>query len=401
LKILILSTWFPYPTNQGSKTRAYHLIRGLSREHAVALLSFQDTTIHAEWINHMKGLCEHVTVVPQHPFQYNRWKTRLGFFSLKPSAVFAGYFKAMSSAVAQFTQQWQPDLVFALTFVTAPYALEIADIPRVVDMDNLLARMLYERYQQSANLTQRLRRYLAYWKFRRYEDQTYSRFNLALVCSQLDVSRAQEYIRIKTENILCVPNGVDFQSIPDNPGRPAANSLIFNGALTYEPNFDAMRYFLGEIFPLILAKNPHAHLTITGKTDGVPINRLPRFDGHVQFSGYIEDIHAAVASSMVCVAPLRQGAGTRLKILEAMAVATPVVSTSKGAEGLEVKENQHILIGDTPQQFAEQTLRLMSNEEIRSTIVKEAQTLVKTSYDWMKIGASFAHKINALQRNLK
>lgn len=397
LKILVLSTWFPYPTNQGSKTRAYHLIRSLSRQHSVALISFQDTTIHSEWIDHIKNFCEHVIVVPQNPFQYNRWKTRLGFLSIKPSAVYAGYFKTMSSTVAQFAREWQPDIAFAFTFVTAPYALEIDGIPRIVDMDNLLALMLHERYLQSTNLLQRLRRFLAYWKLRRYENQIYSSFDLALVCSNLDVNRAQKYIRIRPDKILCIPNGVDLQVIPADSVQPVPNTLIFNGALTYEPNLDAMRFFLSDIFPFILAKNPHVRLTITGKTDGVPIESLPHYDGKVSFSGYIENIHRAVASSMVCVTPLRQGAGTRLKILEAMAAGTPVVSTSKGAEGLEVKHNHNILISDDPQQFASYTLWLLENGEFRSKIVKEAHNLVATQYDWVKIGDNLTRAIDLLE----
>ena len=329
-KILIFSTWFPYPLNQGSKIRAYHLIRALAKEHQLALISFEDQPVQQEWMEHLSSFCSIIKVLDRKPFKYSRLKTILGFFSTQPSAVFAGYSSEMEKLVKKTAKDWQPDLVFAFTFVTAPYALKIRNIRRVVDMDNLLAIMLKEEIASASGRLSKLRRHLAYLKFRHYEDKIYSPFERCLVVSEQDEQKVQHYTHLQPKQIWVIPNGVNTVYYHPNGVQKQPHQLIYNGALSYAPNLDAMQYFLTEIFPLILNKIPDVSLHITGKSDPTLRERLP-FHKNVIFTGYLDDIRPAIQHSTVCVVPLRQGAGTRLKILEAMAAGTVVVSTNKGA----------------------------------------------------------------------
>ena len=397
MKILVLSTWFPYPTNQGSKVRAYHLIKSLAASHEIGLISFEDFPVQPDWIEHMRQFCHQVVIVPRHPFRYSRIKIGLGLLSLDPSHVVAGYSSEMAMATQNLNNDWHPDLIFALTLVTAPYALQVQGIQRVVDVDNLLALMVHEQYSHSKGLLRRARRYLAYRKLLRYESRIYRQFDLALVCSQRDVERAARYIPAIPGQIKSAPNGVDLENMRPEITTPKSGALIFNGALTYEPNLDAMEFFLREIFPQVSAKVPQAHLRITGKTEGVPLSRLPGTNGKVIFTGYLGDIRPAVAASRVCVVPLRMGAGTRIKILEAMALGTPVVSTTKGAEGLEVQSGTHLLIADQPGDFAQQTLRLLQDEELHAHIRSNALQLVHNKYDWRQIGVNLCQHVEELK----
>ena len=389
MRILVLSTWFPFPTDQGSKIRAYHLIKGLSEQHEVALLSMQDVQVRPEWIAEMQRFCQRVEIVPVHPFEAPRWKRHLGFFSLKPSAVAATYSIQMAAAVHHLSTEWKPDLVLALTFVTAPYALQIPSVVRMVDMDNLLAWMLYDEHREAQGWVNKARTYLAFWKLRRYESRLYRQFDAALICSERDIPLAASYIPLRREQIGLVPNGIDLNGFSQERIEPQNGTLIFNGALTYTPNLDAMQYFHTEIFPTILKAHPRAHLTITGKIDGLDRLRIPPASAHLSYSGYLPDVRPAVAASQVCVVPLRKGAGTRLKILEAMAVGTPVVTTTKGAEGLEVTAGEHLLIGDNPQDFAAQTIRLLQDPVLRQNISRAAQERVQEKYTWTQISRSF------------
>ena len=149
-----------------------------------------------------------------------------------------------------------------------------------------------------------------------------------------------------------------------------------------------MQYFLADIYPLIKHEIPDVTLSITGSTKGVDLNGL-RLDASVHLTGYVEDIRFPVAQSAVCVVPLRQGGGTRLKILEAMALGTPVVSTSKGAEGLDVVDGEHLMIGDTPEAFADAVMRVMRDSNLRERLRCNARILVEHRYDWESIGAQF------------
>jgi glycosyltransferase involved in cell wall biosynthesis len=178
-----------------------------------------------------------------------------------------------------------------------------------------------------------------------------------------------------------VPNGIDLDFYSGHFGTPESGSLIFPGALTYQANFDAMDFFLRRVFPSVKAKCPEVTLRITGRTDEVPVERLPLSE-RVTLTGYLDDIRPYVTQSWACVVPLRVGGGTRLKVLEAMALGTPVVSTSKGAEGLEVTHGEDILIADTPAEFADAVLRLLDDGALRAKLATNGRRLVEKYYSW-------------------
>ena len=178
-------------------------------------------------------------------------------------------------------------------------------------------------------------------------------------------------------------------------GQKRKFSLIYNGAMTYYPNFDAMLFFLKEIFASIKMEVPDVEFSITGKTENTDLNLLPVFE-NVHLTGYLDDIQSLVAESEVCVVPLRQGAGTRLKILEAMALGTAVVSTSKGAEGLGLQDNVQLLIRDTPEDFARATISLLKNPDQRKKLEHQARDYVQSNFDWQLIGKEFAEQVGQL-----
>ncbi len=392
MKILFLSTWFPYPPNQGSKTRAFHLLKALARKHSVALVSFEDAPLKPEWRQVVEDLCPLVEIVRERPFARPRLRSWLGWLTPTPSAVVAGYSRQMSEAVREVAGRWSPDAVVAMTFAAAPYALEVEGVRRVVDVDNLLALMLREEYLRTAGLPRRARRYLAYRKLRRYERRLFSQFDLCLVTSALDCGRIREYIPLRESQLGLVPNGVDLEYFTPNGNPPQGDSLVFTGSLAYDPNRDAMEYFLEEIFPEIRRARPTAHLTITGAAGGAPLRPELR-QGPVRFTGYLDDVRPVVRSSAASVVPLRKGAGTRLKILEAMALGTPVVSTSKGAEGLRVEPGVHLLMADRASEFAAQTTRLLTDPGLRASLAEKARRLVTEEYAWDSIGRQFEQAV--------
>lgn len=395
MRILFLSTWFPYPPNQGSKIRAYYLLKALSARHEVALVTFEDVDLDPIWVEHIRQLCSRVEIVRRKPFAASTGKTWLGWISPLPSAVVAIRSPEMAQQVSQVTQAWRPEVVVALTFVTAPYALALPEAKKVVDIDNFMARMLKEAIPLATGSMRRFRRHLAYKKFLRYERKLYPQFDLCLAVTQADREAVLRQMAIRSDQLVVTPNGVDTQYNHLEAVEPLPNSLIFNGALTYNANYDAIAYFLREIYPLIIQQVPEVRLRVTGSTSGVDTGRLP-IDGHVELTGYLPDIRPAVAQSWVCVVPLRMGGGTRLKILEAMSLGTPVVSTTKGAEGLEVGDSEHLLLADTPDEFARQVIHVLRSVELRERLCRNARNLVAERYEWSKIGADFCASVEQL-----
>ena len=388
MKILFISTWFPYPPSQGSKIRAFHLIQALARKHQVGLVSFLEPGIEKENVEAVEKICSFVKTIPRDPYQEDPRKALLGFFSPRPSVVTAIYSAEMADLVRKTALEWGADCVAAQQFVMAPYAMKINGVPKILDLDFLMARVLYEDFIAERRWLARMRKWMAYKKFEHYEKSLCEQFDGCFVVSDEDAAGIQRMIARGEERVKVIPNGVDLSHYRLGVSEPAANTLIYNGSLTYAANFDAMEYFLREIFPLILRQIPETRLRITGKTDGMALDRL-NLNAQVEFTGYLDDIREAVSGSWASVIPLRIGGGTRLKILEAMALGTAVVSTSKGAEGLLLESEKHLLIADDPAEFAAQTVRVLQSPELRFDLVGNAAQLVRERYNWEDIGYDF------------
>jgi len=161
-----------------------------------------------------------------------------------------------------------------------------------------------------------------------------------------------------------------------------------------------MSYFTREIFPIVQREVPRVVIRITGRNDGVDLSHLI-LNENVKFTGFVPDIRSEVSRSWACVVPLRLGGGTRLKILEAMALGTPVVASSKAVEGLYVTPGYHVLIGDTPEDFAFQVIRLLKDEQLRDMLSRNGRELVEKNYAWIDIGTCFEQIIDSVMNDRK
>jgi glycosyltransferase involved in cell wall biosynthesis len=251
--------------------------------------------------------------------------------------------------------------------------------------------VIREQFTSQRHPIKRLRYGLTWWKFARFMRSFVARFDGATVVSEIEREHLAR-IGCDARRVSVIPNGVDaahprarLRTGLGVKATPQPAALIYPGALTYSANYDAVRYFLAEIFPLIRQARPNATLTVTGSIDGVPIDDLPNREG-VTFTGHVPDVEGLIAASGACVVPLRLGGGTRLKIIQSMALGTPVVSTAKGAEGLDVTPEENILIGDTPERFAAQTLRLIDNPELHARLSANGRNLIAQRYTWDRIG---------------
>jgi glycosyltransferase involved in cell wall biosynthesis len=181
--------------------------------------------------------------------------------------------------------------------------------------------------------------------------------------------------------MVVVPNGVD--TLANRPGSetPAPSTLIYPGAVTYDANYDAVRYFIHDVMPRVRQQIPDVQFTVTGSAGGVDVRDLAAQPG-VTFAGYLPEVAPAIRASWAVVVPLRQGGGTRLKILEAMALGTPVIATRKGAEGLAVQHGENILLADEPDELAQAVVTLLNDPALRARLSLAGRALVERNYDW-------------------
>ncbi len=388
MKILFISGWFPYPLDNGARVRTFYLLKHLSVHHQVTLLSFVRDGRADRYRPAIQPYCQLVETVPFQPFRPHRLRALAGFLSPQPRVLVYTYSPQMSDLVTHTLERERFDVIVAseigIGTSTTPYVRNVKGIPRV--LEDLELSMIESGIKAQQTWLGGMRHRLTWWKMRRFTARLLPDLDGCTVASEQERENVLSIVP-GYRSLAVVPNGVDLSHYSGS-FSPRPNTLVFQGALTYGANFDAMAFFLRRVFPLIRARRPEARLYITGRTDGVPLERLPLDEG-VVLTGYLDDIRPCVAQSWVCVVPLRLGGGTRLKILEAMALGTPVVSTGKGAEGLEVTPGENILIADEPIEFADAVLRLLGDRALRARLAANGRQLVQKRYDWRIIGERF------------
>lgn len=391
MKILFLSVWYPYPADNGSKLRVYHLLRALAACHEVTLLSFAFDTAAPQRPVGLRECCADIRTIGCDPFERNRSSNLRRFFSRKPVARRA--IPEMSDLAQATLSEQGFDLVIASTGLMAVYAQQApGTVKRVLEEHNSLTRMMWDRYRDQGSAQHRLRCWASWQKTRRYEAGLFRSFDLITMVSDQDRATSLSGLPGFRGVVEVIPNGVDCAHNKPGLTTPQRRILVYNGALTYSANYDAMHYFLNEIYPLIRVQEPEVSLTITGSTSGVDLAGLPLAAG-AEAVGFVEDVRPVVAGAWAMVAPIRQGGGTRLKILEAMALGTPVVATSKAAEGLAVTSGRDILIADSPEEFAARVIQLLRDVALREYLAGNARQLVELEYDWQAIGHRFVNLV--------
>ena len=182
-----------------------------------------------------------------------------------------------------------------------------------------------------------------------------------------------------------MPNGTNTRFFKPTHGDVVQNSVLWIGHMDVHTNRDAVLYFWREVFPIIQKKHPEVKITFVGTAPPREIADAARKDAKVCVTGFVDDIRPYIGEAAVVIVPIRIGSGTRLKILDAMAMGKAIVSTSVGCEGINVTNGKDILIADAPEEFASKTIGLLQNPEMRITLERNAMALVKT-YDWDLIG---------------
>jgi polysaccharide biosynthesis protein PslH len=376
MRLLVVSSWLPFPMDNGSRIRASQLLKRLSRSHTITLLSFGSRTGTGD-LGPLRDWCDRVEVVPPVALGDGRLGPR-GLVSRLPRHLVQCDNPQMHALIREAIGDH--DAAVALQVEAARYLEDYSQVPRV--FEEVEVAVLREHYERESHPLRRLRRGLTWWKYRRYVQSLVNAFDRATVVSEQERRHLRD-IGCEIDRVAVVPNGVE---IPNRTrGTVDADRLIYPGSVTYFANLDALRYFIGDILPTVRQRRPNVELLVTGSTDGVDVGDLRAASG-VTFTGLLPQVDTAIAESAVCVVPLRVGGGTRLKVLQAMALGTPVVATSKGIEGLEVEPERHVLVGETPDTFARQVLRVLSDPNLAGRLAHAAHALVRQQYAWGPIG---------------
>lgn len=394
MRLLFITPRPTYPLNSGDRIRMYHLIKNLARNHQIYLLSFIENEVEQKDMDRMNEFCEVVKCV------YKPGYTRISIVN-KILKFFAGgsyfiddfYSEEMRRIIREMVSTYKFDLVHIDFIEVAQYIDDIKDIPTVLTEHDIFYLKTKRYLKAKQPILERFGTLREWIKLYQYEPRMWEKFDHVIVTSNHDYNIIKS--KRPTTKVSVVPNGVDIEYfdlskvVQKSAGEA---SLVYTGTLNNIANRDAVLFFYHKIFPLIRTKVPEVKWYVVGKNPTSTIQELSKKDSAVIITGLVEDVRPYIATADVYVAPIRIGSGTRLKILEAMAMKKAVVSTSIGCEGLNVEHNKNILVADTPKQFANFVIKAINDRSLRSRLGENGRRLVESEYDW-KICAEKLEKV--------
>lgn len=385
LDVLVLDEWIPSSCDSGKSIRSFELLTPLAGKHRITYLVNQDDSGQEENIRKMESAGFEVRCIPR-PKVYGSIAAVVSgaVFALIdrfPISVRRHFSRDFVTAVQEIIREKSFDLVHTEWSHYALYGRYANDLPQFVCTHNV-EYLSWERFaKNSRNPFRKLLGFHEAWKMRRYEKEFYRRVDYLSVVSEDDARLLRE--KFGLERYCIIPNGVSIASYDSVPNTPKRNRLVYCGSMDAFVNQEAVAWFLREIFPLILREKPDATFTVIGRR---PPKSLLRFQNErIRFTGRIDDVRVPLKEAMIDVVPLRTGGGSRLKILEAFAARIPVVSTTVGAEGLEVENRKHLVLADSPKDFAYACVHLLDDHDQAAGLVDHGRALVDEKYDWSRI----------------
>lgn len=380
LRILMMTTSLPYPPNWGGGIRVYQFLRNLSRRHEVTLLTFGSPE-DSEKVAALEKVCHAVhTVRPAFTQQISKRTTQLRSLASTHSFTAGSITLAPMQARLDALLKTRFDLIQVEFGHLSGYDFGVS-APVVLDEHNIEYELLYRMYLSERTGFRRFYNWLEYKKYEREERALWKRVNACVFTSDRETSMLRQ--QVPGIRATTAPNGVDIEYFQPSAEENDPNSLVYTGLISYRPNTDAVLYFAQEILPLILRKRPQTVFNIVGMG---PTPEVQRLQGpNVNVTGEVPDVRPYIAKAGVMVVPLRMGSGTRLKVLEGLAMGKPVVSTTIGCEGIDVRADEHLRIADTPEAFADAVLTLQEEREAALTMGRRGRTLVVERYSWASI----------------
>lgn len=392
MKILAVYPYVPWPLNRGAYHRAFHLLKGLAVNHSVDLLALAENGEGAEAKHIFTEFCDRVEVLPfQHPEWERLFPKRL--LNPTPSTIAHWTMPAVQARVSEILARDRYDAVHVLDLVLAQFFLtEHKEIPLVLDRTRVdLQYQLMEHKRFKSSLKNRLLNYEGYAKLWAYEKRVAKRCALQVLCGPDDQDFVRHYIS-KTVPLSIIPNGVDLEYFhPNSAPDPRAEepTVIFCGAMDYNPNVDALRWYFSEIHDSLRREIPNLRVLVVGKDPIAEVKAYAQKPG-VTVTGGVPDVRPYYKRAWLQIVPLRIGGGTRLKIVESLGIRTPVVSTTIGAQGLDLKHNFDILYADNAQDFVTQTARALKDSTLRETLGLNGRASAELRLSWKKLGVDLS-----------
>lgn len=388
MKVLIVDEEIPFPLNTGKRIRTYNLLKYLAKTNEITFVCQQHQGIDDNSPAALKEIGVRPVVVQ------NKIRSKggmrfyfallLNLFSRYPYSVSSHYSKELIGKIKNLLSNENFDLIHC---EWTPYAINLKNFfhyPTIVDAHNVEALIWKRSYEVEKNLLKKYYIFFQWKKMEWYEKGFFPKFAQTISVSDNDREIINSWI--PDTKVKVIPNGVDTNFFKQSDQiKEEEYNLVFTGSMDWRPNIDGILYFLDQIWPIVVKANPSMKFYVVGRNpDAALVNRVKR-ETNVFLTGTVDDVRPYIDRANVFIVPLRFGGGSRLKILEALSMNKPVISTTVGAEGLELKNGRDILIEDTPHLFAEKIIDLCNNKELREKLSKNGNEIINKKYKWSVI----------------
>ncbi len=377
----MITPYLPYPIVSGGQIRTYNLLKNLSADHEITLMSFIRDDEEKVYIPELEKFCSRVITFKRTSKAWHWRNILLAGLTAYPFVVCLYLYKQVKKAIEKELSENDYDLIHAETFYVMPNIPQ-TNVP-ILLVEQVIEYLVYQRYTEmlpwwAAAMKPILKIDVA--KIKRWERHYWHQAQGLAAMSEED---KQFMLNLDSDlDIDVIANGVDIDYFAKTKKeKTSVPTVLFIGNFKWLPNKDAVKFLAREIWPLIKAKIPKARLWIVGRSPTADIIELGK-GKEIIVDGGVDDIRHAYANADVLLAPIRNGRGTKYKILEAMATQTPIVGTPLAVEGVDIVDGEHALVGKDAASLSEHTVRILERPDLGSKLAKKAFQLVKRSYSW-------------------
>jgi glycosyltransferase involved in cell wall biosynthesis len=382
MRVLLLTQVLPYPPDSGPKIKTYYVLKYLSEQHDVTLVSFVRDSDKPEHIHHLETLCERVITVPieRSAIQDLRFLGK-SLWTNDPWMMLRDERPAMRRVLADLAAGTDFDVVHADQTNMGQYALPFTRSRKVLDLHNALW-MLYKRLAETSPITDPKKFILMRdWPLlKQYEGELCRQFDAVTAVTEEDRLLLQQ--AGAQNDITVIPIAIDTDEQAFITRRPTVPHIVHVGTMYWPPNINGIHWFLEEIYPQIKSQVADVRCTLIGSRPPDSIIQRSQADRTLTVTGYVEDTLPFLEDSSMMIVPLQAGGGMRVKILNALSQGIPMVRTSVGCEGIKVQHEHDILIGDTPSEFAQACVRLLTDFDLNQQITRAGRQTAVQHYDY-------------------
>lgn len=392
MKVIWLGHNLGFPPKGGALQRNYNLLRAISRKCEVHVLAFDQpntrpaTVTPQDCVQALSNFCASVNWVPlisSFPSRTRSGLAMLGLATGEPYDFTWLRSAEMGCKLKKLVETVAPDVVHIDALGLVQYKPILGEVGTVLNHHDVESCKIRLRAKKTVNPLLR-------WYFQREAHKLADAERKW--CPQFDVNAVVSEEEGKVLSLACpglrtriVPNGVDTEYFTPRPD-PGGTTMLFCGSMYMHPNQEAIRYFIRRIWPRVVAQIPDVRLYVVGSNPPRWIKDLEKADPRIFVIGFVEDVRPYFKKAALCICPIVSGGGTRLKILDSLAMGVPVVATSFAASGLELEHDKHLLLADTEEQFANCIFQLLANPSLRKQLAIAGAKRVEQAYSWALVG---------------